>query len=101
MDIGILRIPVPRRSAYPVPGIGAIIGLAYALYVYEPSPKVLRYRTVRCMLDAPYQRGSSAVQTSKVALSCGGRLSLTRKGGTLWVLALSSQAVPALSAPIW
>src|SRR6266851_7431797 len=41
--------------------------------------KVLRYRTVRRILDAPYQCASSAVQTSKVALSCGGRLSLTRE----------------------
>ncbi len=34
MDIGILRIPVPQRSAYTLPGIGAIIGLAYALYLF-------------------------------------------------------------------
>jgi len=34
MDIGILHVPAPLRSAYPVPGIGATIGLAYAFYLF-------------------------------------------------------------------
>ncbi len=34
MDIGILHIRVPLRSAYVASGFGALIGLAYAFYLF-------------------------------------------------------------------